>query len=71
MADLVTKVRKRISEQQISGCAANSHMKIERAIALSDMFSSVTPEIFVLPEASSNLGTYPKREIPTAAILTF
>jgi hypothetical protein len=70
MAGLANKIQERLSTQQVSsGCATNSRVKIERAIALSDMFSAVTPEIFVLPEGSSVSPTYPKREIPTAAIL--
>jgi hypothetical protein len=70
MAGLASKVQDRLSAQQVSsGCVTNSRTKIERAIVLSDMFSAVTPEIFVLPEASSSYPTCPKREIPTAAIL--
>ena len=70
MASLASKIQERLSAQQVlSGCATDSNMKIERAIALSDMFSAVTPEIFVLPEASSGSPTYPKQVIPTAAIL--
>ncbi|HEY5057336.1 MAG TPA: hypothetical protein VFC37_13160 [Terracidiphilus sp.] len=70
MADLVSKVQEQLSRQDVSlGCATNSRVKIERAIVLSDMFSAVTPEIFVLPEASSRSVTYPKRDIPAAAIL--
>jgi hypothetical protein len=70
MAGLANKVQKRLSAQQVSsGCATSSHVKIERAIVLSDMFSAVTPEIFVLPEASPSSPAHPKREIPTAAIL--
>jgi hypothetical protein len=70
MAELVSKVQERLSGQQVSDCATNSRMKIERAIALSDLFSFVTPEIFVLPDASSNsVATYTKPGIPTRAIL--
>ncbi len=70
MAGLASKVQDRLSAQQASSiCATNSRMKIERAIILSDVFSAVTPEIFVLPEASSGSPTLFKRAIPTAAIL--
>jgi hypothetical protein len=70
MAGLASKVQERLSTQQVSsGCATNSRIKIERAIVLSDMFSAVTPEIFVLPESSSNSSTYPKRDLPAATIL--
>jgi hypothetical protein len=70
MAGLANKVQDILSTQQgMTGCTSDSRVRIERAITLSDMYSSVTPEIFVLPESSLSVPSSPKMAIPSAAVL--
>lgn len=71
MAGLTDKVQERLQAvRNATTISSSKQNRIERAIALSDMYCSVTPDVYVLPATVTTLHAARIDQIISTKVLT-